>query len=79
LWLRAVIGNTAPEFFRPPGVNEALGKNVTGGQMLPPTNSYLTVDAFLDPYRGDVQPVEYRSSRAAIQLLVRGGRATVQS
>ena len=45
LWLRAVIGNNAPEFFRPPGVNEALGKNVTGGQM----------------------------------LLVRGGRATVQS
>ena len=52
VWMRAVIGNTAPEFFRPPGINEALGKNVTSGQMLPPTNSYLQVDAFLDPYRG---------------------------
>jgi Organic solvent tolerance protein OstA len=52
LWMRAVIGNTAPQFFRRPNVNEALGQNVTGGQILPPTHSYLTVDAFLDPYRG---------------------------
>ena len=29
-----------------------LSKNVVGGQTLPPTNSYLTVDAFFDPYRG---------------------------
>ena len=52
LWMRAVIGNTAPEFLRPPGSQQTLGKNPTGGQILPPTNSYLTVDAFLDPYRG---------------------------
>ena len=26
MWLRAVIGNTAPEFLRPPGQTEALGK-----------------------------------------------------
>ena len=54
VWMRAVIGNTAPEFFRPPCASEALGKNVTGGQILPPTNSYLTVDAFLDPYKATV-------------------------
>lgn len=52
LWMRAVIGNTAPEFFRPPRLDNTLGQNVAGGQILPPTNSYLTVDAFLDPYRG---------------------------
>ncbi len=52
LWMRAVIGNTAPEFFRPPSASDALSKNLVSGQILPPTNSYLTVDAFLDPYRG---------------------------
>lgn len=52
LWMRAVIGNTAPEFFRPPSAGDTFSQNVVGGQILPPTNSYLTVDAFLDPYRG---------------------------
>ncbi|MBX3235281.1 MAG: LPS-assembly protein LptD [Nitrospiraceae bacterium] len=52
LWMRAVIGNTAPDFLNPPGSQQTLTRNQTGGQMLPPTNSYLTVDAFLDPYRG---------------------------
>ncbi len=52
LWMRAVIGNTAPNFLRPPGSQQTLGRDPVGGQMLPQTNSYLTVDAFLDPYRG---------------------------
>ena len=30
VWLRAVIGNTAPEFLRPPGQTEALGKKHHG-------------------------------------------------
>ena len=52
MWLRAVIGNTAPEFFRPPSLTTDFNRSPTGGTLLPPRNQYLTVDAFFDPYRG---------------------------
>ena len=52
MWLRAVIGNTAPEFFRPPSLTTDFNRSPTAGTLLPPRNQYLTVDAFLDPYRG---------------------------
>lgn len=52
LWLRAVMGNTAPEFFRPPSLTPDFGNTPLGGQLLPPRNQYVIVDAFFDPYRG---------------------------
>jgi LPS-assembly protein len=52
MWLRAVIGNTAPEFFRPPSLTTDFSRSPTAGTLLPPRNQYLTVDAFFDPYRG---------------------------
>jgi LPS-assembly protein len=51
-WLRAVVGNTAPEFFRPPSLTTSFTQSPMGGQLLPPRNQYLIVDAFFDPYRG---------------------------
>jgi LPS-assembly protein len=51
-WLRAVVGNTAPEFFRPPSLTTSFSNQPLGGQLLPPRNQYLIVDAFFDPYRG---------------------------
>ena len=53
VWLRAVVGNTAPEFFRPPSVMTTdFGQAPVSGQLLPPRNQYLVADAFFDPYRG---------------------------
>ena len=49
---RAVVGNTAPEFFRPPNLSTSFTQSPMGGQLLPPRNQYLIVDAFFDPYRG---------------------------
>ena len=52
-WLRAVVGNTAPEFFRPPSLTTTdFSQSPLTGQLLPPRNQYLIVDAFFDPYRG---------------------------
>lgn len=52
-WLRAVVGNTAPEFYRPPSLTTTeFSQSPLGGQLLPPRNQYLIVDAFFDPYRG---------------------------
>ena len=74
VWLRAVIGNTAPEFRVPPDKPKRW-KNITAGQIPPPMNSYLTVDAFVDPLSRDVQPVEYRPAGSTIELLVLRSRA----
>ena len=52
MWLRAVIGNTAPEFFRPPSLTPDFSNVPLSGQLLPPRNQYVIVDAFFDPYRG---------------------------
>lgn len=55
LWLRAVIGNTAPKFtpaqLADGSFSQAAG--VVPGQQ-PATNQYLTIDAFFDPYRASV-------------------------
>jgi LPS-assembly protein len=55
LWLRAVIGNTAPQFTQSQSESAAPGQGVGGGLGQPPAiNQYLTIDAFFDPYRSSV-------------------------
>lgn len=52
LWMRAVIGNTTPQFTQAQLAGAAFGRG--SGAVLsqqPPTNQYLTIDAFFDPYR----------------------------
>jgi LPS-assembly protein len=55
LWMRAVIGNTTPQF-TPAQIADATfggaGAVLSGQQ--PATNQYLTIDAFFDPYRASV-------------------------
>ncbi|MFO0705572.1 MAG: LPS assembly protein LptD [Nitrospira sp.] len=55
IWMRAVIGNTAPQVTQAQMAAPAFGRGAgsTGGQR-PPINQYLTVDAFFDPYRGEL-------------------------
>ncbi|MGC4096562.1 MAG: hypothetical protein QM706_05550 [Nitrospira sp.] len=72
IWMRAVIGNTAPEFFRPPSLNEALSEEISrADRCCRRTNSYLQVDAFLDPYRGTFSQWNTSVQSPAIKLLVR--------
>ena len=55
LWVRAVIGNTTPQFTQAQLTDTAFAQGV--GALLsrqPATNQYLTVDAFFDPYRSSV-------------------------
>lgn len=53
VWMKAVIGNTAPPVVQVPGQATAFGKGGGAGTgPLPPVNQYLTIDAFVDPYRG---------------------------
>jgi LPS-assembly protein len=52
LWMRAVIGNTTPQFTQAQLAGAAFGRGtgtVLGQQ--PAINQYLTIDAFFDPYR----------------------------
>lgn len=55
LWMRVVIGNTAPRFGAAQSADAALGQGagVVPGQQ-PATNQYLTIDAFFDPYRSSL-------------------------
>ena len=55
LWMRAVIGNTTPQFTPAQLAGAALGRAVGAvpGQQ-PAINQYLTIDAFFDPYRSSV-------------------------
>jgi len=55
IWVRAVIGNTQPQFTQGQMDAPAFGRGagMMGGAR-PPINQYLTVDAFFDPYRGTV-------------------------
>ncbi|MFI5223191.1 MAG: LPS assembly protein LptD, partial [Nitrospirales bacterium] len=55
LWMRVVIGNTAPKFGAAPSADPAMGQGagVVPGQQ-PATNQYLTIDAFFDPYRSSL-------------------------
>jgi LPS-assembly protein len=52
LWMRAVIGNTAPQYTE--AQLAGTGFTRTGGVVpgLPPTNQYLLLDAFYSPYDG---------------------------
>ena len=55
LWMRAVIGNTTPQFTQAQLADAAFAQGL--GTFLarqPATNQYLTVDAFFDPYRSSV-------------------------
>ncbi|MGA6828536.1 LPS-assembly protein LptD [Nitrospira sp. NS4] len=53
LWMRAVIGNTAPEFTQAQMGAQAFGRGAGNVALQRPTiNQYLTVDAFFDPYSG---------------------------
>jgi len=55
IWLRAVIGNIQPPMTQSQMSMSGLarGGGVAALQR-PPINRYLTIDAFFDPYRGDV-------------------------
>jgi LPS-assembly protein len=52
LWMRAVIGNTTPQYTQAQmaGVGFARGAGTVVG--LPPINQYLSLDAFFNPYQG---------------------------
>jgi LPS-assembly protein len=52
LWMRAVIGNTTPQYTQAQmaGVGFARGGGTVVG--LPPINQYLSLDAFFNPYQG---------------------------
>lgn len=52
LWMRAVIGNTTPQFTQAQlaGAAFSRGAGAVLGQQ-PAINQYLTIDAFFDPYR----------------------------
>jgi LPS-assembly protein len=53
LWMRAVIGNTAPQITQTQMAAQAFGRGAgSSGAQRPPINQYLTVDAFFDPYSG---------------------------
>jgi LPS-assembly protein len=55
LWLRAVIGNIQPAFTRGQmAVSQFERGGGTGMMRRPPINRYLTIDAFFDPYSGEV-------------------------
>ena len=52
LWLRAVIGNTTPQFTQAQLAGAAFGRGAgTGTSQQPAINQYLTIDTFFDPYR----------------------------
>ncbi|HEV8327206.1 MAG TPA: LPS assembly protein LptD [Nitrospiraceae bacterium] len=55
IWMRAVIGNTTPQYTPAQLADAAFGQGagVVLGQQ-PATNQYLTIDAFFDPYRSSV-------------------------
>jgi LPS-assembly protein len=55
VWMRAVIGNTAPQVTQAQMAAQAFGRGAGNvGTQRPTINQYLTVDAFFDPYRGEL-------------------------
>jgi LPS-assembly protein len=53
VWMRAVIGNTAPQFTQAQMASPAFGRGGGAvGHQRPAINQYLTIDAFWDPYSG---------------------------
>lgn len=52
LWMRAVIGNTTPQFTPAQLAAASFGRGAGAGSVQPPAiNQYLTIDTFFDPYR----------------------------
>ncbi len=55
VWMRAVIGNTAPQITQSQMAAQAFGRGTgSAGAQRPAINQYLTVDTFFDPYRGEL-------------------------
>lgn len=55
VWMRAVIGNTAPQLTQAQMAAPAFGRGAgNAGLQRPAINQYLTIDAFVDPYRGEL-------------------------
>ena len=53
IWMRAVIGNTAPQVTQAQTATPAFGRGAgTPPGQRPTINQYLTIDAFWDPYSG---------------------------
>jgi LPS-assembly protein len=79
LWLRAVIGNTTPQFTQAQLAGAAFGPGagaVPGQQ--PAINQYLTIDAFFDPYRPSVSQfnTDFRVQQSNYWYLQVGQRFT---
>jgi LPS-assembly protein len=73
LWMRAVIGNTAPQFTH---AQDRLSMSARGQQ--PAINQYLTIDAFFDPYRSSVSQfnTDFRVQQSNYWYLEVGQRFT---
>ena len=79
LWMRAVIGNTTPQFTQAQLAGAAFGPGagaVLGQQ--PAINQYLTIDAFFDPYRASVSQfnTDFRVQQSNYWYLQVGQRFT---
>jgi LPS-assembly protein len=79
LWMRAVIGNTTPQFTQAQLAGAAFGPGagaVPGQQ--PAINQYLTIDAFFDPYRPSVSQfnTDFRVQQSNYWYLQVGQRFT---
>jgi LPS-assembly protein len=79
LWMRAVIGNTTPQFTPAQLAGAAFGQSagVVPGQQ-PAINQYLTVDAFFDPYQASVSQfnTDFRVQQSNYWYLQVGQRFT---
>lgn len=52
LWMRAVIGNTSPQFTPAQMATQTFGRGGSGAPILrPEINQYLSIDAFFNPYQ----------------------------
>jgi LPS-assembly protein len=55
VWMRAVIGNITPQYSQEQLAMQAYGQGLGNVALFrPPMNQYMIVDAFLDPYRGQL-------------------------
>jgi LPS-assembly protein len=79
LWMRAVIGNSTPQFTQGQLAGDGYGTaaGFVSGQ-LPATNQYLTIDAFFDPYRSSVSQfnTDFRVQQSNYWYLQVGQRFT---
>jgi len=79
LWLRAVIGNMAPQL-TPAQISDMSSGQGTGAvpAQLPSINQYLTIDAFFDPYQSSVSQfnTDFRVQQSNYWYLQVGQRFT---